>query len=543
MCAGFRAAVATLAAAAMCVPSAQAHFIWLSPQPDAGSMVVHVYFGEEATPDDPALLQRLRGMAIRQLRAGETPVEIPVTLTAESMTALPAAEAGSSLFVASHDLGVINRGESVFRLLYYAKSGPVSTNAAWQSVDASTQLALDVVPEVRDGNQIHVTVRFRGAPVEGAQVKAARPGMDDFEGTTDARGVVEFDVAESGVHSLRARHIEATAGELNGVAFEETRHYSTVALPVELTPASPKLQPIPQTVTSFGAAVLENAVYAYGGHTGGAHSYCEADQERHLRKLDLSTGEWSVLSEGPGLQGLALVAHDQSLYRIGGFTARNADGEDHDLWSTDEVAAFDLKTRQWRTIAALPEPRSSFDAAVLGDTIYVIGGWQLVGGSDSKWHTTAWAMDLKAETPSWTALPTPPFQRRALAVAAFDGRIFAIGGMQQDGGPSRQVDIFDPETGLWTTGPEIIGEDGMTGFGASAFATGGHLYVSTIKGTLQKLADDQTRWDVISQTPTARFFHRMLPLDNSRLLMVGGASMSVGKFEDIDILIVPAAGG
>ena len=76
----------------------------------------------------------------------------------------------------------------------------------------------------------------------------------------------------------------------------------------------------------------------------------------------------------------------------------------------------------------------------------------------------------------------------------------------------------------------------MTGFGASAFATGGHLYVTTVQGTLQRLSDDASKWESIAPTPTGRFFHRLLPLDDQHLIVVGGSNMSVGKYEEVEIL-------
>jgi N-acetylneuraminic acid mutarotase len=186
----------------------------------------------------------------------------------------------------------------------------------------------------------------------------------------------------------------------------------------------------------------------------------------------------------------------------------------------------------------LPEPRSSFDAAVLDDAIYVIGGWSMQGDAEHQWHETAWKLDLSTSTPEWQPLPSPSFQRRAMAVAAYDGKVYVIGGMQQEGGPTRRVDVFDTKTNTWSQGPDILGDDGFTGFGASAFATGGRLYVSTIKGTLQRLSTDGKAWEIVGQTPTARFFHRLLPIDDSHLLVVGGANMSIGKFDSVESLSV-----
>ncbi len=293
---------------------------------------------------------------------------------------------------------------------------------------------------------------------------------------------------------------------------------------------------IPEMVTSFGAAVLGDALYLYGGHKGGAHAYSKSAQAKTLQRLDLKQPKaWVPVAEGPGLQGLAMVAHGGKLYRLGGFSARNAEGEDHDLWSQANVACFDPATKKWTEMSPLPEPRSSFDAAVLGDKIYVVGGWKMAGDAESVWHKTAHVLDLSAANPAWEPLPEPPFQRRALSVAVHDGKVYAIGGMQEKGGPTTRVDIFDPATGKWSQGPNLQGKP-MDGFGSSSFATGGRLYASTYSGKLQRLSTDGTAWEVVTELERARFFHRMLPLSDAELVSIGGASMSVGKFEEVDVI-------
>jgi len=522
--------------------SARAHFIWLVPESSPEGASVQVYFGEDASPDDPELLKYVDGMQAWQLRKGVEPKQLELTRTEESLSAkLDGVDVNDSLIIGTHDLGVMERGGSTFRLMYNAKSGPAVTSTAWKNIDCSKQLPLDVVPSLVEGN-VQVLVTFNGHPVEGAEVKASGPGLDDFDGTTDATGLAKFKTADAGLYSIRARHVAAKPGELDGKEYPKVRYYTTISLPVELTTAttiSASLPPLETPVTSFGGAILDGSLYIYGGHSGGAHSYSKLEQGHQLLKLDLAKGEkWEAVAEGPYLQGLALVAHGNKLYRIGGFTAQNAEGEEHDLVSQTDVTAFDTKSNNWVELPALPEARSSHYAAVIGDTLYVVGGWALKGQDDSQWQKTARAMNRNEETPKWTALPQPPFQRRAAAAAAYAGKLYVIGGMQSEGGPTRKVAIFDPATGTWSEGPEIVGDDGMTGFGASSFATGGRLYVSTIKGTLQRLSDDGSAWEVISETPTARFFHRMLPVDAHRLLVVGGASMQVGKFDAVEVLQV-----
>ncbi|MDG2222826.1 MAG: kelch repeat-containing protein, partial [Rubripirellula sp.] len=255
-----------------------------------------------------------------------------------------------------------------------------------------------------------------------------------------------------------------------------------------------------------------------------------------LWRLDLTKpNAWESLGDGPGLQGLAMVTHGGKLYRIGGFTAKNKEGEDADLWSQSDVSAYDPTTKKWTELAPLPEPRSSFDAAVLGNKIYVVGGWSMQGDGESKWHESACVLDLDQSQPKWQTLPAPPFQRRALSLAAHDEKIYVMGGMDHNGGISTRVDIYDPKTKSWGRGPNLQGEE-MDGFGSSAFAVGGRLYASTYSGLLQRLSADGESWEVLKELDLDRFFHRLLPLASNELMAIGGASMSSGKFDELEVI-------
>ena len=137
---------------------------------------------------------------------------------------------------------------------------------------------------------------------------------------------------------------------------------------------------LPRAITSFGAAVLDDSIYVYGGNHGQPHHYSVKGQSGELWRLNLKKpSAWEVAAKGPKLQGLAMVAHKGKLYRAGGFTARNGDDEEQDLWSTPEFSRFDPKTKKWEGLPPMPTPRSSFDAAVAGDTLYVVGGWSMQG--------------------------------------------------------------------------------------------------------------------------------------------------------------------
>lgn len=557
-----RVMIATLAiyASLGSINIASGHFIWLAvtgqdkssgqlaDAGDATEPALEVYFGESAAPDNPKLLDMLSKMQLWQLASDADPQPIQATRQGDSLSAKISTQSKSgdqnAIYVASHDLGVRDKGGEKFRLMYYAKTGPSANSPAWQKVNVAQTIAFDIVPQI-SGGKIELKLQFNGSPAADCEIVILGPDDsdgEDFEGKSDADGKYVFGATMPGRYSIRARHVETTAGKVGDDAYDVVRHYVTLTLdvPASSVPMEVKnLGELPTTLTSFGGAVLGDYVYIYGGTKGSSHDYSSEVQNESLMRMPIAGGQWETIAKGPRLQGLALVPHGNKLYRIGGFEARNKKGDEQDLWSVGSVSSFDPKTNQWSDMPALPEPRSSFDAVVMDDHIYVVGGWGMAGGGRSTWHETAWKMDLTQDKPQWAAIAKAPFERRALALAAHDGKLFAIGGMTSGGETSLETDIYDPKSDSWTRGPELIGEDGMTGFGASAFATGGNLYISTVDGSFQQLSADASKWNVIAQTSTARFFHRMLPVSENAFVVVGGSNMR-GRITAVERFEVPS---
>jgi hypothetical protein len=299
---------------------------------------------------------------------------------------------------------------------------------------------------------------------------------------------------------------------------------------------------LPQAITSFGAAVLDDILYVYGGHHGQAHHYSQAGQSGNLLQLDLKEpSAWQVAATGPKLQGLAMLAHAGGLYRIGGFTAKNTDDEDQDLWSVSDLTRFapgdGEEPGNWQALPPMPTPRSSFDAVIEAGTLYVIGGWAMEGDKEAVWQETAVAVDLTCDELEWKQLAAPGFQRRALSVGALDGKVYAIGGMQPDGKVTTETAIYDPSSDSWSQGPPLPGDD-REGFGTDCCTNGSRLYVSTASGKVLELDEDGGSWQTVRTLQAGRFFHRMLPLGEKHVILLGGANMQTGRFAAADVVRV-----
>ncbi len=525
----------------LCLSSmASAHFVWIAKSGDK----VEVRFSESAESSEPELLKNVAAAKVwaqvSGAQGGTSMNEIPMTLTAETLSGDISPEA--RVLVASHDYGVTKKGGATFLLKYTAKQHLSPLPGQWTAVRDFERIPLEVTPEWSDRDLL-LTVTWKGEPQSGLEVKALGCGLDETL-TTDAKGVVRCTPAGNGVLSVRAKMVEETSGELNGEKYDSVRTYSTLTLPLTLPTAellTHALPALPKGITSFGAAIAGDNVYVYGGHFGSAHHYSDAGQSNEFRCVSLKNkdAQWELLPAGPKLTGLALVEYKGKLYRVGGFTAKNSDNEDQNLWSQNSFASFDPSSGQWTDLPALPAGRSSHDAVVMDGKLYVAGGWNMEGPDKTTWHTSALVCDLKQSSLNWTELPAPPFQRRAVSLAASGGRLYVIGGMEESGSTTTKVAIFDPAAQTWSDGPTLLGT-GMEGFGTSAFAVGDRLVVTTMSGSVQCLNKEASAWVFAGQTGEPRFFHRQLTTADGRILLVGGASMQTGKTNTVELLQLTA---
>jgi N-acetylneuraminic acid mutarotase len=300
------------------------------------------------------------------------------------------------------------------------------------------------------------------------------------------------------------------------------------------------LPDLPFGITSFGAALVDHQLYVCAGQRGAAHEYSIEGQSDQFLRLDLRAPKsWETVGTVPRGSGLAMVSYDGKIYRIGGFEARNKEGQKQDLHSVADFSRFDPKTGRWESISPLPKPRSSHDAVVVGSRVIVVGGWDLGGKEPTVWDDTALSADLSADHPTWEELPKPPFRRRAFALGECRDKVYVLGGMQEAGGITTTTYVLDLRARKWSAGPKLPGDGKLEGFGGAAATCAGQLFVSTYSGKIWRLAEDGQSWQDAGKLPRPRFFHRVLCVNNASLVVVGGASMEEGK--DLSVELVPVS--
>jgi N-acetylneuraminic acid mutarotase len=176
-----------------------------------------------------------------------------------------------------------------------------------------------------------------------------------------------------------------------------------------------------------------------------------------------------------------------------------------------------LATPVWHTAAPMPERRSYFAAARLGDSIYVSGG--MVGASGK------YVFRLERFDPAgdrWARLPDQPSAARAAAGAAYRGRLYVIGG-QTPRGVARRVDAYDPQAHRWSSSAPLPAPR----YNAAAAALNGKLYVAggvrSIDPVRTAFVFDGARWRAIASLPQA--------LHTQALVAWRGELWSIGGFD------------
>jgi len=184
--------------------------------------------------------------------------------------------------------------------------------------------------------------------------------------------------------------------------------------------------PMPRPRGAGGVASHAGKVYYLGGLSQGR-------AVPWVDEYDPQTGRWAQLADMPHARDhFQAVVIGNTLYAVG--------GRELEIDATiDAVDAFDLQRGTWQQgLAPLPTPRGGFATAVAGAEILVIGG---EGGG--KTFDTTEAYDTRAN--SWRKLAPMRVARHGISAAVCGGVFIAAGGREQGGGePTDAHEVFFP---------------------------------------------------------------------------------------------------
>jgi len=289
-----------------------------------------------------------------------------------------------------------------------------------------------------------------------------------------------------------------------------------------------KYPKLPEAADAFGSALLGNAIYTYGGHLGTTHGFSTDTQSSAFRRLSLTSGSvWENLGTVEALESPGLTVRRGMLYRVGGLHAENAAGAPEELHSVKTVMRYDPTSHQWNSMPDMPEERSAHGVAMIGDRLYVVGGWQLKGDSESgTFKTGGFSLDLSRADAAWEPIAEPPFKRRSIAVAAMGDKLYVIGGATE--APrvlSDQVFVLDTKAGSWQEGPKLDAKTPLKALGAAACSMGGRLYVNYADG-LFRLNKAENGWEKLDAMRSPRIYNALICTSDGELIVAGGVLVS-----------------
>jgi N-acetylneuraminic acid mutarotase len=188
-----------------------------------------------------------------------------------------------------------------------------------------------------------------------------------------------------------------------------------------------------QARDALGLGVIHGSLYAVGGGNNYGARYASVE------KFDPSIGLWvSAPNMSEARASVAVGVHGDHLYAVGG---RRASGE-----LLQSAERFD--GRVWQPISAMTEARRGCGVGVLDGHVYAVGGrgGRNFSGLGSTLSSVEIYDPVKDEWISGPCLHTP---RESLAVAVLRDKVYAIGGLDENGNFLDTVEVLDPSKGEW----------------------------------------------------------------------------------------------
>jgi len=268
--------------------------------------------------------------------------------------------------------------------------------------------------------------------------------------------------------------------------------------------------PNPQVCNMVGGVLTiggQSVIVTVGG-SAAAGTTATSDVRQYNPITDtltvLTSDPWPGNVGGTVLPGGAAVVNNV-LYVFGGFNINVA--MTTQIWKFDPALA---PGSRWSLVpTALPAGRGYIPTAASGGMIYLLGGSDYTVGPPVAVLDTNQSLRFNPTTNAVTAVATIPRatgETRAIA-HPFDGTIWVLGGGRTAPNPSTQVNVYNPATDTWSTGPAMttarrnfaadIDPVGRRIFAAGGYDTTGTTLVAlndqfncTIQATAVSLAVD-----------------------------------------------------
>ena len=132
-----------------------------------------------------------------------------------------------------------------------------------------------------------------------------------------------------------------------------------------------------------------------------------------------------------------------SVYVLGGFE-RSSGGR-----TTAAVERYSIERKRWTRVRPMPVALNHAAAAAWNGRLYVVGGYASGSGLSGEQRLL---LRYDPARNSWKRLAKPPSARAALGAAVVGDRLYAAGGVR-GGQPLATLEVYDLRRNRWSTGP------------------------------------------------------------------------------------------
>ena len=192
---------------------------------------------------------------------------------------------------------------------------------------------------------------------------------------------------------------------------------------------------MPTARSNLQTVLLDGKIYAIGGNTDLLSSHA-------VEQYDPAADKWIQLSPlNYSREYFKAVAFDGKIYVFGG-----SDGGT----LTSSVEEYNPSTNTWTEKSPMPVPKMHFQTEVINGKIYIIGGLNPVDGVGPAVNTTSVEVydPVKNEWTQKSPMKTPRFSFQTEIV---EGKIYAMGGINDQVNALSSVEEYDPSTDRWSS--------------------------------------------------------------------------------------------
>ncbi len=288
--------------------------------------------------------------------------------------------------------------------------------------------------------------------------------------------------------------------------------------------------PMPIARQGHASFVHNGKIFIIGGFSRELNGHFVYYNELDI--YDPETDSWDTSRTTTHIQRAHLntCEVEGKIYVMGGIVF---DDNEH-MYIYLSVDVYDPSIETWQS-------RANYPGKTMGHTCQIDGIIYVIGGVDEDYNplTNAYKYDTRKDV--WSRIGDLQIARFAHAVLSLDGKVYAIGGINNNAMISSglgitSVEIYDPETDRWSEGTELPFElcdlTNQFVYNGEIYIIGGrkNLIPTIAKKSMLKYNPLTDMWTEFGSLPKGRTAHTM-EVVNDKIFLFGGFNTIHGKAE------------